>query len=125
MRDGYAAGRRARTTAAVGFVMVIFQKLMASSIRALRTSLDKPPAATASSRTTSAARHERPEDADSSRLEERLEDDELVSDLLADLADADADEAAELEHLVELLDAVPLDSKAETLVAQARASCEH
>ena len=41
VRNGYAPGRPTRRTHAIGFVMVIFQKLMASSIRALRMSLDR------------------------------------------------------------------------------------
>jgi hypothetical protein len=40
VREGYARAERTNDSA-VGFVMVIFQKLMASSIRALRTSLDR------------------------------------------------------------------------------------
>ena len=40
VRDGYARADRTNDQA-VGFVMVIFQKLMASSIRALRMSLDR------------------------------------------------------------------------------------
>lgn len=40
VRDGYARAERTNDQAA-GFVMVIFQKLMASSIRALRQSLDR------------------------------------------------------------------------------------
>ncbi|MGH4013317.1 MAG: DEAD/DEAH box helicase [Pseudonocardiaceae bacterium] len=115
VRDGFARADRANDQA-VGFVMVVFQKLMASSIRALRTSLDRrrerlellalsPSSAT---RRTPAI----PE------LEEKLENDEYVSGLLDASSVAYVEEAAELRQLVEMLDAVPTDSKADTLVAQ-------
>ena len=115
VRDGYARADRTNDTS-VGFVMVIFQKLMASSIRALRTSLDKR-RQRLESRTTSATGTKNLKKR-IEHFEERLDDDEHVSDLLQELAAADADEASELKRLVELLDAVPVDSKAETLVAQ-------
>lgn len=115
VRDGFARADRTND-AAIGFVMVIFQKLMASSIRALRTSLDR--------------RRQRLQDRSESpalskkmkqqlgEIEGRLEDDEFISALLDELAVADAEEAAELETLVALLDAVPTDSKADTFVAR-------
>ena len=114
VRDGYA---RATSTnnAAVGFVMVIFQKLMASSIRALRTSLERrrerleskaaaPVVGKASLRV--------------SAVEERLDDDVFVGDVLEGIAAGYMQEAAELKRLVELLDAVQVDSKADALVSQ-------
>jgi len=115
VRDGFARADRTND-AAIGFVMVIFQKLMASSIRALRTSLDR--------------RRKRLQDRSQApvlskkmaqqlgEIEGRLEDDEFISALLDELAVADAEEAAELEKLVALLDAVPTDSKADTFVAR-------
>jgi SNF2 family DNA or RNA helicase len=115
VRDGYAKADRTNDTA-VGFVMVIFQKLMASSIRALRTSLNKRYERLASRSTSASGTKSIKKRIE--QLEARLEDDEDVSELLAELAEADSEEAAELKRLVELLDAVPVDSKAETLVRQ-------
>jgi superfamily II DNA or RNA helicase len=115
VREGYA--RAARTNdSAVGFVMVIFQKLMASSIRALRTSLDRRRLRLEAS--ASAPSLPRKTKMQLSEIEGRLDDDEFVSHLLDEFAAADMEEAAELKMLVELLDDVPSDSKADTLVAQ-------
>ena len=115
VREGYARAERTNDSA-FGFVMVIFQKLMASSIRALRTSLDrrrgrleKSSEAPVLSKNTKAMLE---------GLGERLENDDYVNALLDEFAAADAEEAAELGRLVELLDAVPADSKADTLVTQ-------
>ncbi len=58
-------------------------------------------------------------------IEDRLEQDEFVSALLDEVAVADAEEAAELERLVAMLDAVPTDSKADTLVAQLQELEQH
>ena len=112
VREGYARADRTNDQA-VGFVMVIFQKLMASSIRALRASLDRRrqrlerrAASPDTGRTPTVA-----------VLEERLDDDDYVGGLVSEVATAHAAEAAELKQLVEMLDAVPTDSKADTLVA--------
>jgi hypothetical protein len=51
-------------------------------------------------------------------VEVRLEDDEFIGVLLDEVAAADAQEAGDLKRLVQLLDAVPTDSKADTLVVQ-------
>ena len=113
VRDGYARADRTNDSA-VGFVMVIFQKLMASSIRALRTSLDKRRARLEERAAPAAG-------PSVGSLEERLDDDERASDLLQEVSGAtrlDQSEAAELGRLVSLLDALPVDSKAETLVRQ-------
>jgi SNF2 family DNA or RNA helicase len=115
VRDGYARANRTNDQA-VGFVMVIFQKLMASSIRALRMSLDgrrqrlelRAASPSLSKRTLATI----------ADLEEGLENDDFVSAMLGEIAVAHAEEAAELKRLVEMLDAVPTDSKADTLVAQ-------
>jgi superfamily II DNA or RNA helicase len=115
VKEGYARAERTKDQAA-GFVMVIFQKLMASSIRALRQSLDRR-RERLESRSTSASgmlsTKRRLKDA-----EELSENDGLISELIADLTDADEREALELRHLVDQLDAVPGDSKADTLVEQ-------
>ena len=114
VREGYARAAR-NNDSAVGFVMVIFQKLMASSIKALRTSLDRRRArleeAAANPKLTKRVKTQL------SDLEDRLEDDAYVSAVLDEVAVADAEEAAELKQLVELLDLVPTDSKADAFVA--------
>jgi SNF2 family DNA or RNA helicase len=115
VHDGYARADRTNDQA-VGFVMVIFQKLMASSIRALRMSLDRrrtrlerrAAAPVLGKRTASAIAY----------IEEGIDKDEFVSALLDEMAVADAEEAGELKRLVDLLDAVPHDSKADTLIGQ-------
>ena len=117
VREGYAKQARTKDVA-LGFVMVIFQKLMASSIRALRTSLDRRRVRLESGVGTTAAR--RTTQATITDLEERLDDDELTNDVLDRIVAADAEEAAELKLLVELLDAVPTDSKGDVLVEQLR-----
>ena len=115
VREGYAKQARTKDVA-LGFVMVIFQKLMASSIRALRTSLDRRRVRLERGSGTTAVR--RATQATITELEERLDDDELTNDVLDKIVMADAQEAAELKLLVEMLDAVPTDSKGDTLVAQ-------
>lgn len=113
VREGYAQAMRTNDHA-VGFVMVVFQKLMASSIRALRTSLDRRRAkleASSSSPTLDKRTKKLVEE-----LEGRLEDDLFVANVLEEVAAADADEATVLAELVRLLDAVPVDSKGEAFV---------
>ena len=118
VRDGY---ERARTTQnnALGFVMVIFQKLMASSSRALRTSLH--------------------------RRRERLEAKTILSRNLLDLIDAEDEEAAaplvemasgaggefvhpdeliQLDELVYRLEQIEMDSKARVLLERMEALLE-
>src|SRR6266536_260347 len=93
---------------AIGFVMVIFQKLMASSIRALRMWL--------------AGRQERllkkavEAGVPIAELELRVDDDNPTSDVVGAAGSAYATEAADLARLVELLDAVEVDSKADALL---------
>ena len=122
VRDGYARADRTNNQA-VGFVMVIFQKLMASSIRALRVSLDRRRERL--ERSSAAPSLDKLTMAAIADFEERLEQDEFVSSLLDDVAVADGEEAAELKRLVELLDAIPTDSKADTLVAQLQQLEQH
>ena len=114
VREGYA--KQARTKdAALGFVMVILQKLMASSIRALRSSLDRrrlrieAASVVSSGNTATSVLME---------SESRLEDDERTDDVLDRLAAANGEEAAELKRLVEMLDEVSVDSKGDVLLAQ-------
>jgi ERCC4-related helicase len=93
---------------AIGFVMVIFQKLMASSIRALRTSL--------------AGRRERllnravEAGVPVAELELRVDDDSRTADVVGVAGSAYATEAADLARLVALLDAVKIDSKCEVVL---------
>src|SRR5262249_21546462 len=94
---------------AIGFVMVIFQKLMASSSRALRQSL--------------AARRERivskaiESGIAVSELELRLDDEtKTTREIVGSAGAAYATEVADLARLVGLLDAVQIDSKAEALL---------
>jgi SNF2 family DNA or RNA helicase len=102
---------------AIGFVMVIFQKLMASSIRALRTSL--------------AARHERiinkaiESGVTVGELELRLDDETKTREIVSSADTAYATEAADLTRLVGLLDAVQIDSKAEALLRNLKVIFEH
>lgn len=105
---GYAQAEKTNDNA-VGFVMVIFQKLMASSIRALRTSLEgrrqRLLAKTSPLKTTV------------TQLESLLDDDADATDVVA-TGSASKAEIAELEELVDLLDGIEHDSKAEKLLAE-------
>ena len=122
VRDGYARADRTNDQA-IGFVMVIFQKLMASSIRALRMSLSRrSERLRKSAGAPSVPRRARAAIAD---IEDRLDQDEFISALLDEVAVADAEEASELERLVAMLDQVPRDSKADTLVAQLQELEQH
>ena len=89
--------------AAVGFVMAIFQKLMASSIEAIRQSLRKRREKIGYQNVYSLI-----------DLEERLEDDEIETDLLAD----GEDEFRLLDQALKALEEVKHDSKACVLVKQ-------
>ncbi len=114
VRDGYAKAAMTEDRS-VGFLMVIFQKLMASSIRALRTSLERRRVKLESSALAPALSKRTKAQLD--ELEIRLDDDEFVGALLDEIATARKVEAAELETLVALLDAVPTDSKGDAFVA--------
>jgi superfamily II DNA or RNA helicase len=117
VRDGYARADRTHDQA-TGFVMVIFQKLMASSIRALRMSLSRR--AERLRRAAGAPSVPRRARAAIAEIEDRLEQDQYISALLDEVTVADAEEAEELERLVAVLDQVPCDSKADTLLAGLR-----
>lgn len=114
VRNGYQQAAR-QNNAAVGFVMVIFQKLMASSIQALRVSLERRVDRLLSQST-------KPIGAtglDELQLADQAGETEM-DDVLALLGDATRREVAELDHLVELLDSLPRDSKADTLLEKLR-----
>ena len=102
---GFALAESKRENA-VGFVMVLFQKLMASSIRALTRSL--------------AGRRDRllakaaPMRASAAQLEQSLEENEAASEIAA--ANLHEEEAAELDDLVRALEALAVDSKGEEFV---------
>jgi SNF2 family DNA or RNA helicase len=110
---------RARRTGdnATGFVMTIFQKLMASSIRALRQSLigrrDRLLSA-AGGRTTSLG------------ADWLLDDDiEATRKVIGLTGTADAPEIAELALLIDVLSSVDVDSKAQVLIEQLSTIFEH
>lgn len=115
VREGYARAERTSDSAS-GFVMVTYQKMMASSIQAIRTSLDRR-------RTRLEEIAESPVlskqiKKEHEGIEDRLDNDEFISNLLAGVGAAHRDEATELKRLVDLLTNLPIDSKAETLVSQ-------
>lgn len=116
LRDGYDRAR-AKENQAVGFLMVLYHKMLASSSHAIRASL----ARRAEKLKTQLARvqqvrRSRP-DADVDELREELEQSEVLEDLEMLLLDPDAlaTEVAELEALVARLGRVR-DSKAATLL---------
>lgn len=111
--EGYARSKVTKNTA-IGFVMTIFQKLMASSIRALRNSLAKRQQRLETGTGLTATR--KATGARVAEAHDQIEDDNLASDVITELALDDAQEAAELKLLVDLLDAIPTDSKADALV---------
>ncbi len=114
--NGFNLAERSRDNA-IGFVMVIFQKLMASSIRALGVSLAK--------------RRERllqkaiEEGSSVAELELRIDDDGPTSEVVSAAVSAYATEAADLARLVGLLDHVEVDSKAEALLTNLALIFEH
>lgn len=122
VREGFARADRTNDMA-VGFVMVIFQKLMASSIRALRVSLDRRRQRLESSAAKPSLGKRRAALIDD--IEEGLDRDEFVAGLLDEVSAADAEEAQELVRLVKLLDALPTDSKGDVLVQQLTDLAKH
>ncbi|MBC9820518.1 helicase-related protein [Terrabacter sp. MAHUQ-38] len=118
VRNGYQLAATQNNTA-IGFVMVIFQKLMASSTRALRMSLDKRRSKLEQDSTTAAAATAlaKPLLDLAERLDEEVDDEAVLSQLLTAIGDLSQKEAAELRHLVRLLDELPTDSKADALIA--------
>lgn len=121
--SGYAQAERNKDTA-IGFVMTVFQKLMASSLRALRQSLDGRRARlqerSAAPTLTKPARKRYAEE-----YGELLEEENILASILADIAQSEANEVKELENLVQMLDEVPVDSKAEVLVRQLKELHHH
>lgn len=105
VQHGFARAEGSRETA-VGFVMVIFQKLMASSIRALSRSLAKR-----RDRLTELAA--RPSISAES-LAQMVEEEESAD--AAVLTAAHLEEAGELANLVTMLDELQIDSKGDEFV---------
>ena len=95
---------------AIGFVMVIFQKLMASSIAAIKESLRKRRERIQANITSQQSAAE---------LEERLEDDDNVGDVVGTTGTVAAlanEELSLLNQAIEALDRVISDSKSRVLV---------
>ncbi len=107
---GYATATEHNDNA-IGFLMVAYQKMMASSIAALRTSLAKR-----RDRLIAGEAVARASDKELRELAE--EDSDLGAQAAESMAELRAAEAEELGELVERLEAIPVDSKAETLRLQ-------
>lgn len=113
VQSGYAAAERDKDMA-IGFVMTIFQKLMASSLRALRHSLDLR-----RQRLDAGAVNTVSGEQDHNALfEDVLDDVTELSDAVASAQEAVAGEVQHLRRLVAMLDAIPHDSKSDVLVRQ-------
>lgn len=123
VREGFARAEGTHDTA-VGFVMVIFQKLMASSIRALHVSLERRRQRLETSAAKPALGKRRAALIEEN-IEEGLDRDEFVAGLLDEVSAADAEEAHELARLVERLDALSTDSKGDVLVQQLTELAKH
>ena len=105
VQHGFALAE-SETENAFAFVMVLFQKLMASSIRALSRSLAR--------RRDRLLARAAPLKASAALLEQLFEDQEAASEIAeANLHEA---EAAELDALVQTLEALPGDSKGEEFI---------
>lgn len=104
---GYAAASE-QSDNSIGFLMVAYQKMMASSIAALRVSLagrrDRLRAGEAKARGSSKELRDLAD-----------EDSDLGAEAAGQLAALGDAEADELDILVDALEALPIDSKAETL----------
>ena len=110
LRTGYARSRADQNNA-LGFLMATFQKLNASSSHALKRSLirriEKLEAVTEAERREAIL--------DEADIEE-LPTADALDQLLSQRLDADWEEVRDLEQLVEMLDAITLDSKAVRLL---------
>ncbi len=94
-----------------GFVMVTFQKLMASSIAAIRESLNKRkekirPAAPQGPRVTA------------NELEERMDDDDSASEVVGAVDSMAQEELLLIDRAIQALNLVKVDSKARVLIEQ-------
>jgi ATP-dependent helicase HepA len=109
--EGFAAMSETKDHS-IGFLMVAYQKMMASSIAALRTSLalrrDRLGAGSATSRKGFGG-------GEDSEIDDDVDD---VSESAAGAGTVNAREVAQLDELVGLLDALPIDSKAAVFATQ-------
>lgn len=112
IRDGYrvAATLSGRKASALGFLMVIYQKLAASSSRALRRSLERRRDkllgdSGASMRMQTVA-----------ELQEELDSDIEATEVAERFTEAITHEAERLNEVIELLKEIPQDSKARELI---------
>ncbi|MCA9852231.1 MAG: DEAD/DEAH box helicase family protein [Dehalococcoidia bacterium] len=108
LSEGYEAAAKQRRNA-TGFLMVIWQKLLASSSRALLRSLESR---VERLRSATAGMDIRERDA-----EEQLADDETATSVSSRVAPALADEVRKLQAIVQLLLSLEHDSKADVLIA--------
>jgi ATP-dependent helicase HepA len=107
--EGFNLATQENDTAA-GFVMVVFQKLMASSNRALRLSLESRRNRLQSGLTSGL--HLRTED----DLENTLDEDREVDDIVGGFGGLLNNEVAQLQGLIDLLGKLQVDSKSAVLV---------
>jgi superfamily II DNA or RNA helicase len=114
--DGFNVAERTSDNA-IGFVMVVFQKLMASSIRALRESLER--------RRQRLLQQMVKWGASASELESRIEDESTASEVVGAAGSGYAAEVDELTRLIGLLNDIKVDSKAEALLANLSLIFEH
>jgi ATP-dependent helicase HepA len=92
---------------AIGFLMVILQKLLASSSRALLVSLEKRRAKLGQSTSVTLTL---------SDAEERLEDDEEASEVASELVAGGGPESHRFDEVIGLLKGIEVDTKAQVLV---------
>ncbi|MCZ2110866.1 MAG: hypothetical protein LC118_15085, partial [Dehalococcoidia bacterium] len=113
VRNGFALAEES-SDQAYGFLMTTFQKLMASSNRALRTSLNRRRERLLT--LVDAPKLTKSAKALVEQVEDGLDDDRFVADLLAEISSAHEREAETLQTLVDELDSLTADSKADKLV---------
>lgn len=111
IREGYQRAEDDHRNA-VGFLMVIWQKLLASSSAALRGSLQ--------GRRDRLIKENLDDVLGALDLDEAIDDDQPVSELSAKVGQAVGDEVARLESVISLLDQIGVDSKARALVENLR-----
>ena len=109
--DGYREAERTRRNA-VGFLMVIWQKLAASSSRALLKSLE--------SRRERLLQGEITGTLSAEAAEDELSDDAEASEIARKLPGASAHEVSRIDRVIELLRGIDVDSKASTFTEKLR-----
>ena len=111
VRTGYARSRATRNNA-LGFLMAVFQKLNSSSSWALRQSLLRRIEKLETGLTAPSG----PLDIEEADLEEQPTEDALADWMALRAREDLAAEVSELTHIVQLLDAIGLDTKARVLL---------